>query len=264
MRKSKGKFFALVCAIAVGTILAVPASAQTQSQTETVKPKPRMYAYISNWQIPRAHWEEMKSPAATEDAMLGKAMTDGALVGYGTDENLVHTPDGWTHDSWFASMSMGGLMKVLEQYYNTENATPPVLLTSTKHWDEVVTSRYYNWHSGSYKNGFVSVAMYKLKDDAPDNALDAISSDVVAPLLEKLLADGTLVEYEIDTEAVHTSAPGSFWIVTVVQHPEDLDKVDDAIRTAVKAHPIEGVAFDALTDWSAHRDEMGIGNGTFK
>jgi hypothetical protein len=264
MRKSKWNIVAGLCTIAVGTILAVPAGAQAQSQTQTVKPKPRMYAYISNWQIPRAHWEEMKSPSANEDAMLEKAMADGTIVGYGTDENLVHTPDGWTHDSWFSSMSMGGLMKVLEQYYNTENATPPVLLTSTKHWDEVVTSRYYNWHSGPYKNGFVSVAMYKLKADAPDNALDAINGDVVAPLLEKLVADGTLVEYEIDTEAVHTSAPGSFWIVTVVSHSEDLDKVDDAIRAAIKADPIEGVAFDALTDSSAHRDEMGIGSGTFK
>jgi hypothetical protein len=199
------------------------------------------------------------------DSITEKALADGTIVGYGSDENLVHTPDGWTHDNWFSAMSMGGLMKVLEQYYTSENATSPVLLTSTKHWDLVLTSRYYNWKpSASYKEGFVSVSSYQLKVDAPESALEEISGDVVAPLLEKLLADGTLLEYEIDTQAVHTSAPGSFMIVTVVQHPEDLDKVDDAIRAAIKANPIEGVAFGTLTDSSAHRDELTIGSGTFK
>jgi hypothetical protein len=260
MSKSIRNIFAALCAIALGTIMAVPVSAQSQ----TVKPKPRVYGYISNWQIPRAHWAEMKTSDA-HDAILEKAMADGTIIGYGTDENLVHTPDGWTHDDWFMANSMGGLMKVLEQYYNTENSTPPVLLTSTKHWDLVLTSRYYNWKPGaSYKNGFLSVSSYKLKADAPDNAFTVISGEIVAPLLEKLLADGTLVEYEIDTAAVHTSAPGTFSIVTVVAHPEDLDKVNDAIREAIKASPIEGEAFGTLTDSSAHRDEMTIGSGKFK
>ena len=31
-------------------------------------------------------------------------------------------------------------------------------------------------------------------------------------MLEKLLADGSIVEYEIDTEAIHTEALGTFWI----------------------------------------------------
>ncbi|HTV05820.1 MAG TPA: hypothetical protein VME86_10675 [Acidobacteriaceae bacterium] len=259
MSKSKWNVFAVLCAIAVGTIVAVPASAQT----ETVKPKPRVYEYVSNWQIPRAHWAEMKSEDAN-DPILEKAMSGGTIIGYGSDENLVHTPDGWTHDDWFMATSMGDLMKVLEQYY-TSTSNPPVLLTSTKHWDLALTSRYYNWQPGaSYKNGIVSVSEYKLKADAPDNAFTAISGEIVAPLLEKLVADGTILEYEIDTMAVHTSAPGTFWIVTVVQDPANLDKVDDAIRAAIKAHPVEGVAFDALTKSSAHRDGMGLGIGKFK
>lgn len=259
MSISKWNIFAAVCAVALGAFLAVPATAHAQ----TVKPKPRMYSYVSNWQIPRAHWAEMNGSDAN-DAILKKAMADGTLVGYGTDQNLVHTPDGWTHDDWFSAMSMGDLMKVLEQYYASTN-NPPVLLTSTKHWDLVVTSRYYNWKPGaSYTNGIVSVAEYKLKHDAPDNALTVISGEIVAPLLEQLVADGTILEYEIDTQAVHTSAPGTFWIITVVQDPANLDKIDDAIRATIKAHPAEGVTFDSLTSSKAHRDEMELGDGKFK
>ena len=248
------------CAITLAAMFVIPASVQAQG----AKAKAPMYSYIANWQIPRAHWAEMKSPAVNSDAMLEKAMTDGTLVGYGTDENLVHTPDGWTHDSWFSAMSMAGLLKVLQQYYTEENSTPSVLLTSTKHWDSVFVSRYYNWHPGSYKNAFVSVAAYKLKKNAPDNALEVLSGEVVAPLLEKLVSEGTLLEYEIDTQAVHTSAPGTFFIITISPTPEGVDKVNAAIRADIKANPLTEAGFDAMTESSAHRDEMGIGSGKFK
>lgn len=260
MSMSKWCILAGLCAMAVGSICVVQASAQT----EAVKAKAPMYSYISNWQIPRAHWNEMKNEAAAEKEIMDKAMADGTLVGYGSDQNLVHTEDGWTHDDWFASNSLGGLMTVLKQLYASGTSTSEVLATATRHYDLVMMSRYYGWHSGSYKDGIVSVSAYKLKKDAPDQALDAIGGEVVAPLLEKLLADGTIAEYEIDTMAVHTAAPGSFWIVTVVNDPANLDKVEDAIRAAIKAHPIEGAGFDAMTDPSGHRDEMGLGSGTFK
>jgi hypothetical protein len=222
-----------------------------------------MYSYVSNWQIPRAHWAEMNADSG-DKAIMEKAFADGTLVGYGSDQNMVHTPDGWTHDNWFSSMSQAGLYGVLKQLYTSGTGTTNVLETATKHWDLVLMSRYYGWTPGSYKGGFVSVSEYKLKKNAPDDALSAISGEVVAPLLEKLLADGTIVEYEIDTMAVHTEAPGTFMIVTVSKDPASIDKIDAAIMAAIKAHPIEGIAFDSLVDMSAHRDEMGLGNGVFK
>jgi hypothetical protein len=257
---SKRIIFAALCAMALGTAGMVQATAQTAA----AKAKAPMYSYVSNWQIPRAHWGEMKDEPAAEKTIMDKAMADGTLLGYGRDQNLVHTENGWTHDDWFMSSSLGGLMKVLKELYASGTPTASVLTTATNHYDLVFMSRYYGWHSGSYTNGIVSVAGYKLKENAPDQALESISSELVAPLLEKLLADGTILEYEIDTMAVHTSAPGSFWIVTVVNDPADLDKVDDAIRAAIKAHPIQGAGFRALTESSAHRDEMGLGDGTFK
>ena len=50
---------------------------------------------------------------------------------------------------------------------------------------------------------------YKLKPDAPENAVESLSKSFIVPLLEKLLADGAIVEYEIDTEAIHTEGSGS-------------------------------------------------------
>jgi hypothetical protein len=176
----------------------------------------------------------------------------------------VHRPEGYTHDDWWSSMSMAGLLKVLDQMYSSGNADLPVLEASTKHEDQVLTSRYYNWHSGSYKNAFVQVAFYQLKEHAPDDAVEFLSKNLIAPFLEKLLADGTIVEYEIDTEAVHTDAPGGFAIVWVSTNAEAVDKGNAGLRETMKAQPLGSPAFLSMIDFSKHRDELWRGNGVFK
>jgi len=59
-------------------------------------------------------------------------------------------------------------------------------------------------------------------------------------------------------------APGTFWISYVAAEPEGLDKVDAAIRDTLKDHPLDGPAFSSMTDFSAHRDALIKGDGTYK
>jgi hypothetical protein len=223
-----------------------------------------MYSYLADWQIPRAQWGEMEKTGGDDKAIMDKALADGTIVGYGNDENLVHQPDGATHDDWWSSMSIAGLIKVLDQLSASGNSASTVLTTATKHWDSILESHYYNWRSGAYKNGYVHVSSYKLKPDAPDDAIDLLSKNMVAPLLEKLLADGTIREYEIDTEAIHTEAPDTFWIIYVASAPEGIDTVNAAIVDSLKTHPLSGPAFSSMIDFTAHRDELVKGQGTFK
>jgi hypothetical protein len=103
-----------------------------------------------------------------------------------------------------------------------------------------------------------------LKADAPDNAVEMLSKNLIAPLLEKELAAGTIYEYEIDTEAIHTEAPGTFWIFYLAANAEGLDKVNAAIRDTLKANPLAGPAFGSMTDFSAHRDYLARTNATYK
>lgn len=255
----KWSIFAGLCALAISALCALPASGQSE-----VKEKPPMYSYIANWQIPRAHWAEMAKANEATKAVLEKGMADGTLIGYGNDENLVHTADGWTHDEWWNATSMAGLIKILDALAASGTNGASALEGATKHYDVILTSRYYNWHPGSYKSGYVQVAGYKLKPDAPSDAVDMLAKNLVAPLLEKQLADGNLVEYEIDETAVHTEAPGTFSIVMVCPNAESIDKVNAAIRGALKSQPLGGPAFLSMVDWNAHRDELTRGNGTFK
>src|SRR5690348_5411797 len=114
------------------------------------------------------------------------------------------------------------------------------------------------------RNGYGHVSYYKLKADAPDDAVDSLSKHLVVPLLEKMLASGAIREYEIDVESVHTTDPNAFWIVFVASSPEGLDQVEAGIREALKAQPLAGPAFGSMTESSVHRDELLRGDGVYK
>jgi hypothetical protein len=84
------------------------------------------------------------------------------------------------------------------------------------------------------------------------------------PLLEKQLAAGTIAEYEIDEQAIHTDAPGTFLIVYLATNAEGLDKVQAAVAEALKANPLGGSAFGSVTDTAGHRDELVRTTATYK
>jgi hypothetical protein len=84
------------------------------------------------------------------------------------------------------------------------------------------------------------------------------------PLLEKMLADGAIHEYEIDTEAIHTTDPGTFWIFYIAADAEGLDKVNAALQATLKANPMGGPAFGSMVDYSAHRDGLLRSAATYK
>ena len=161
-------------------------------------------------------------------------------------------------------MSMAGLLNVLSQLRNSGNTNSPVLQTATKHWDEIIVSRYYNWRPGSWQGIYTHAGFYKLRADAPSNAVETLSKNLIAPLLEKLFADGVIYEYEIDTEAVHTDAPGRFWIFCLAANGEAIDKINAAIQDATKANPFGGVAFNSMVEGDAHRDYMALASGRYK
>jgi hypothetical protein len=234
------------------------------AQTAEVKDKPPMYTFVSNWSVPRAQWPDMEKATAATQQILEKGVASGGVVAFGSDTNLVHEADGSTHDRWWSSMSLAGLFNTLDQIYKSGSPTTPVLAGATKHWDDVFVSRYYNWKSGSWKDAYTHGSSYKLKADAPSDAVDQLSKNLFVPLFEKLLADGTVVEYEVDTAAVHTQDPGTFWIFYICPASEGLDKVNAAITAALKANPLGSPAFGSMVDFTQHRDELSRTNATYK
>jgi len=260
MNNKGSKVLAGLCALAATSLWAAPVRAQAAE----IKEKPPMYTYVSNWNIPRARWTEMEKSGAATHKILDKAVAAGTLVAYGDDLNLIHQADGSTHDSFWSAMSMAGVLNVLDEFYKSGTTTSAVLSSATKHWDGLYVSRFYNWHSGSWHGAYTHGASYKLKADAPDNAVDMLSKNFIAPLLEKLLADGTLYEYEVDVEAVHTQDPGTFWIFFIAANAEGLDKVNAALRESLKVNSFAGPAFNSMVDFAPHRDYLSRTDATYK
>jgi hypothetical protein len=256
--KSSG-IFAAVCALALLAAFAASALAQDEP-----KEKPPMYSYVGFWTIPRAQWGEMAKADESDKPTLDKALADGTLIGYGHDMNLVHSADGPTHDDWWSSMSMAGLMNVLDRFYKSPTIASPVLTSATKHWDNIMVSRYYNWHAGAYKGAYTRAAQYKLKADAPSDAVETLSRNVFVPMLEKMLADGSILEYEVDTEAIHTDDPASFWVIFVATNADGLDKFNAAVRDLRKTSPLGGPAIGGMVDFTPHRDYLSSSTGIYK
>lgn len=248
------RLFAVTVTLTLGCI---PLFAQAE-----VKEKPPMYTYVANWAFPRAQWADVEK--ATPNAVLQKALAGGTIIGYGSDEAVVHTADGFTHDNWWAAMSMAGLMNVLDQIQAVGSTNNPVMGSATKHQDEIFVSRFYNYKSGTWKNLYGHGGFYKLKADAPDDAVEMLSKTLFVPFFEKLMADGTIYEYEIDTQAIHTSAPDTFVLYYLCGNAECLDKVNAALTEWQKTTPLGGPTFGSMTDSTAHRDELLRGAATYK
>jgi hypothetical protein len=261
MNKSVWSLLVGVVALAALGAVAAPARAQMAE----VKEKPRLYTYVSNWVFPRARWGDVdKDNAGSTQKILAPALADGTIVGFGDDETLVHTVDGGTHDNWWQATSMAGLMKVLDAFYKSGSTSNGLILSATKHWDDVYVSRFYNWHAGSWKGAYGHGSSYKLKPDAPNDAVETLSKSLFVPLLEKLLADGAIVEYEIDEQTIHTESPDRFVIYYLAPNAEGLDKVNAAVGEAVRTNALAGPAFGAMVDFTPHRDELVRASATYK
>jgi hypothetical protein len=252
---------AAVLAVAASVYLA---SSATNAQTTEAKEKPTMYTYYSQWDLPRSKWADMDKLRAQGTAAMARGMTGGVLVGYGDDETVVHTADGYTHDGWFSSMSIAGLLDTLSGVMQGGATTGAVYGSATKHADQILSTRYYAWKSGSYKGAYTHTAVYKLKDSAPNDALDTVAKSFIVPMMEKLLADGSIVEYEIDEEAIHTESPALFFLDFITPTAEGQDRVLKALGEALKADPMAAPAFSSMVDFSEHRDYLVRGDVTYK
>ena len=248
------------CAALVAGACAVSATAQTADAKE----KPRLYTYEALWSVPRAKWTDWEKDDPAQQKVLEKALSGGGIVGYGADTAILHSEDGPTHDNWWSSLSLAGTLNVLDALEKSSTAPNSILTTATKHHDEVWVSHHYNWHPGSWKGAYTYASIYLLKADAPDDAVELLADNLLVPLLEKQLADGTIVEYEIDEEAIHTQTPAGFWVDYITANSAGLDKVNAALGQALKANPFAGPAFGAMIDGAEHRDYLSRSNVTYK
>jgi len=251
-----------VAGLAVLGITATLAGAQTVE----VKEKPPLYRYVSYWTFPPPHSADPdKDGSAGNQKILAAALADGTLVGYGDEENQVHSAERFAHASWGQARSIASLMKVVDALHKGGSSSSP-LDSSTRHWDQIYITSFYNWKAGSRKGAYVYAGTSKLKPDAPDadDAIRALSSFYV-PVFEKMLADGIIVEYEIDREMIHsTDARAQIHFSLVVPNAEGLDRFRDALGVALDQNSLIGPAFGSMMDNFKEQFDFVKVNATYK
>ena len=211
-----------------------------------------MYTYVATWAIPRAMWPDYQKAESADNDALNKAVADGTLISFGSYQVLNHQEGQATHGSWFSARSMANLIKALEGLRTAPTSMDPALAAS-KHWDYILQSKDYNAHSGTFKNGYLRVGFWHWKAGTNDPDGKILKSTMVV-LLEKLLADGALHNYQIDTEVVHSDDPSAFFLAITANGAEGLDKFAAALEDAAKNNPATLAAFSSLVDAHGHHD----------
>jgi hypothetical protein len=242
----KGEFWLAYAGLTVLVMFStrgVPVDAQTMD----VQEKPPMYSFIAVWNIPRDQWEAREDQAAAARKILNRAISDGTIVACGFDGNPLH-------DTFWLSMSRAGLQKVRDQFQKVGISVVPSSTEVDPRPVSILVSRYYNWRPVTCENAYVHVGIYKIRHDAPPDAVGTLSSNFFAPPLEKMLADGAIFEWETDTYADPEDAPGTFLIAYLSDTAEGLKKAESAVQETLKSRSSIGPAFDSLVDLAAIRD----------
>ena len=218
--------------------------------------KPVLYTYVAEWSAPRAQWGDIEKGDSGEKAAVDKMLADGTIVAAGQFKTIVHQEGGATHGSWFQATSMANLLKALDAVVATGRANAPVYAAS-KHWDYILESRQYNGKVGSYDKAYLRVSTWTAKPGSGDT-VERFEKNFMVPLLDKLVADGSVAWYQIDEEAIHTSTPGMIDLAIVTPDAAGLDAYYAALEQAEKKDGFAGEAFDQAVDEAGHRDSLAV------
>ncbi len=233
--------------VVVLAVVVVPAAI---SQME---PTPRVYTFVSQFQVPRANWAQYAEDAEkTFVPIAEKMLADGSIVSWSTFENVVHTPEGYTHGAAWSSSSIAGLMKVLDE---VRKAGPrPPQIAATKHEDLLMQTTMY--HAGSGTPTYLRVVCSNAKADKPEGYAAALKKYLV-PTFEEQLKQGAATYYALDEQYVNTGAPSTRCLVITYPNADGIDKWATAINATLgKMSAADREAFLGSTVADSRRDFM--------
>ena len=249
--------------VVLGALMVVSSPAAAQTPGETV-----VFSRIANWQIARPNWDAYTADLKKNTIpVLEKLLADGVLTEYGVASATIHTPDGYTHTTWYSSKTIAGLEKALAAILDADKKLSPADrrrgdtdFAGTKHADQLVRSRIISGKTTTLSSGYITVGIDQIqpgKELAYNDRVEKLLKPIVAPLA----SSGAVVSFGIDTEFIHTGDANmrSRWYI--VPNADGLDKVAGAVKTymdglsSADREAYEKSSQEVLVG-SAHRDEL--------
>ena len=241
--------------------LTVPATAQEPDGT-------MVFTRVANWQIARSNWDAYEANVKKNELpVLEKLLADGVITEYAIARNLVHTPDGFTHTTWFSSKTLAGLEQALAAVVAAGAKLPTADqrrantdFAGSKHSDIVSRSRVVKGKAAKLSSGYGYIATDVIqpgKVAAYNERFEKLGRTV----LDALFASGAVVAHGIDQEFIHTTNPNTRTRWVVFADAAGLDKMLEAGLAANRARtPAErqalGEAAREILVGDAHRDEL--------
>jgi len=207
-------------------VLAVMCVPTALSQME---PTPIVYTFVSQFQVPRANWAAYAEDTEKTFVPVAEKLTaDGTIVTWSTFEQVVHTPDGYTHGAAWSSNTISGLMKVLDEI---RKAGPrPGQIAATKHEDYLMQSSMY--HAGSGTPTYLRVVCQMAKADKPGEYVAALKK-YLAPTFDDQVKKGAATFYGVDEQYVNNMAPSVRCLVIDYPNAEGMDKWATAVNATL-------------------------------
>src|ERR1700724_2619909 len=170
-----------------------------------MEPTPIVYTFVSQFQIPRANWAQYSEDTEkTVVPIVEKLTADGTILSWSTFEQVVHTPDGYTHGAAWSSTSISGLMKVLDE---VRKAGPrPGQIAATKHEDYLMQTTMYR--AGSGTPAYLRVVCSNAKPDKPEAYTEALKKYLV-PTFDEQVKKGVATYYGLDEQYVNVGPPST-------------------------------------------------------
>ena len=236
-----------------GLVVVVLAVMIVPAAISQMEPTPRVYTFVSQFQVPRTNWAQYSEEIEkTFVPIAERLMADGSIVSWSTFENVVHTPEGYTHGSAWSSSSIAGLMKVLDEI---RKAGPrPGQIAATRHEDLLMQTTMY--HVGSGTPAYLRVVCSNAKADKPEG-YTATLKKLLVPTFEEQIKKGEATYYGVDEQYVNNAAQSLRCVVITYPNAEGMDKWATAISTTMgKWSPAERAEFAGASVLDSRRDFM--------
>jgi hypothetical protein len=182
---------------------------------------------------------------------------------------MLHVPDKNNVEFWVEVpdyAALGKEEKALEEFEKANPALMGDLRTMSDpatHHDLIIGVRESNF--GSVPAGSTPVDDFDMVRVKPGRGHEfrELFHKYDKPVLDKLVADGVIYGWELDTEAVHTMEPGLVWVLVIMPDLGAKDKVTAAFEAAYKSLPESEQSsldkqYQELIVPGSHRDELAL------
>ena len=170
---------------------------------------------------------------------MSKLMTDGVVLGYGADEDILHMQKAGNYALWATVPNYAAYERVIKATDSMFDAMPEAdrerLITlhdPDYHSDFIVMSDVMKY--GAVKPGVLPYARMTMNKVKPgkQQAYRKYFEQYSKPVLDALVEKGTILGYSLDRVVMHTSEPGYVYEFVSVANLAAFDEVSAAFRKA--------------------------------